>query len=585
MSGLLPAGRPQTRPDGGTTVEVDLPGYHDLTRIGSGGQAVVYRAVQVRLDRPVALKILNGGADDAIRRQFRREGQAMVALGQHPHIVQVFDVDETDDGRPYLVMEYCEGGSAEDRLAASGSFSIDDTLTVGIAVADALAAAHAKGLLHRDVKPSNVLLSEFGPRLGDFGIARPAEMERTTMFSAMTAWHAAPEVLFDGAPTKSSDLWSLGSTLYTLLAGCPPFVATTAEGPLAFIDRLRNDEPPALARDDVPASLQALLLWCMKKTADERIETATDVRDHLTAIQRDLEGRAPERFKSQTPSATRTPPRQPSFPQVPIASPRDVGVTNPLGADGGVGLGGGTPDSAEGDSDRTVVRKRDPQPSTRRATGQKSKDTARPVGVAAEGPAPDGAVVSSSAGGRTLGPSHDPPTMKPEPSTRTRATPSDSRSRRRARIIAVVCLALLIAIVSGGALFRSMTSPANSAAQPAVSAAAPAESVTVGSILDGGKITDSQPAQRASLGVTLVSSSGGDGAYVAYVAEVVSGSGADKAGLQAGDLIVGIDGKSITSPDEIGAALDKHHPGGTVTLEVVRNGKTGQVEATLGTTG
>jgi len=267
----------------------EVSGYRDLTWIGSGGQAAVYRAVQIRLDRPVALKVLNKGSDEAIRRQFRREGQAMVALGQHPHIVQVFDVDETDNGRPYLVMEYCERGSVDAELAATGALAVDESLAIGIAVADALSAAHAKGLLHRDVKPANILLSEFGPRLGDFGLARPAEMERTTMISALTAWHAAPEVLFEGVPTKSSDLWSLGSTLYTLLAGQPPFATNTAEGPLAFSDRVRHDDPAPLARTDVPVSLLAFLQWCMQKDPADRVGSAEDLRDGLIAIQRHRE--------------------------------------------------------------------------------------------------------------------------------------------------------------------------------------------------------------------------------------------------------------------------------------------------------
>lgn len=262
-----------------------VPGYVDLTEIGRGASGRVYRARQERLGREVALKILDAGLDDRdTRRRFDRELEITVRLGSHPHIVQVLDAGQTVDGRPYLAMELFERGSAGDWLARNGVFATGDAVRAGTAIADALTAAHGAGVLHRDVKPENILLSAYGPALTDFGIARPADqLDRTSSFSQFTPWHAAPEVLLDRAPTEVADVYSLASTLFHLLDGRPPFAGPPGETLLAFQRRVLTEEHRTLPAG-VDPELAAILTDGLHRDPDQRIRTAAELRDRLRGL-------------------------------------------------------------------------------------------------------------------------------------------------------------------------------------------------------------------------------------------------------------------------------------------------------------
>ncbi len=259
-----------------------VPGFDDLDEIGRGASGRVYRARQRRLNREVALKLLDAAPDDRdARRRFERELEITVRLGSHPHIVQVLDAGQSTDGRPYLAMELFERGSAGDWLARYGPFSAADAVRAGAAIADALAAAHRAGVLHRDVKPENILLSEYGPALSDFGIARPADqLDRTSSFSQFTPWHAAPEVLLDHPPTEAADVYSLASTLFTLLDGRPPFAGPPGETLLAVQRRVLS-EPPRSLPADVDPELADVLQRALHRQPDQRTATAAELRDQL----------------------------------------------------------------------------------------------------------------------------------------------------------------------------------------------------------------------------------------------------------------------------------------------------------------
>src|SRR5246127_3916559 len=204
-----------------TVPELALAGFADATLIGKGGFGAVYRCVETSLDRTVAIKILNPNHDEDDLTRFLREQHAMGRLSGHPNIVGILHVDVTDRGEPYIVMPYHARGSIFDRLRDSGPLSIRDCLRLGVKIAGALETAHLAGILHRDVKPANILISGYAePQLADFGIARVIDAFETSsgVITASPAY-AAPEVLTGHPPTVASDVYSLAATMFCALTG------------------------------------------------------------------------------------------------------------------------------------------------------------------------------------------------------------------------------------------------------------------------------------------------------------------------------------------------------------------------------
>ncbi|MEV6237171.1 serine/threonine-protein kinase [Lentzea sp. NPDC051838] len=275
-------------PTGGaaTAPEIALPGYSGFRVIAQGGEGTIYRARQDGLGRDVAVKVLQV-TDPATVARFRRELAITVELGrQHPHIVTVLDTGTLPDGRPCIVMEYYERGSLHDRLRAMGPLPVPDVVSAGIAVADALAFAHGQSILHRDVKPQNVLVLPTSYVLADFGIARGADAGHSASLQMVSYRHAAPQMLEGGTPSFADDIWSLGSTLFTLLEGKPPFASDNPDEDtlLSYVGRVSRAEPRALTRFDVPASLGAVINRCLRKDRAERFSSALELRDTLMAV-------------------------------------------------------------------------------------------------------------------------------------------------------------------------------------------------------------------------------------------------------------------------------------------------------------
>ena len=232
--------------------EVIAERYRVRTRVGQGAMGVVWRAEDERLQREVALKqvSLPAGADDEARDQAHRRvfrEARMIARLHHPHAIAVYDVVE-HDGQPWLVMEYLPSRSLAEALVADGPLDPERVAHIGRQVADALAAAHEAGMVHRDIKPGNVLLGDDGlAKVTDFGIARAVDDVTITSTGMMagTPAYLAPEVARGGTADFRSDVYSLGSTLYTALEGVPPF--GTGDNPLAVLHRVASGEyaPPA----------------------------------------------------------------------------------------------------------------------------------------------------------------------------------------------------------------------------------------------------------------------------------------------------------------------------------------------------
>lgn len=262
-------------------------GCTDVVPIGSGGTSIVYRAYQPAFDRLIALKVLVAPlADERSRRRFAREVALAGRLTGHPNVVTVFASGFLEDGRGYVEMEYCPGGSLMDRVAGQGPLPVRDVCSVGVKLAGVLELARQGGIVHRDVKPANVLVTRFGePALSDFGIATVAgEITGTTR--SLTPVHSAPEVLESREVGPLADQWSLASTLYTLLAGRPPFGGAEGEGMLAGMLRILSDPVPAIPRADVPDGLRAALERAMTKDPEGRWPTPAAFGEALQAVER-----------------------------------------------------------------------------------------------------------------------------------------------------------------------------------------------------------------------------------------------------------------------------------------------------------
>ncbi|MFL6072332.1 MAG: serine/threonine-protein kinase [Mycobacteriales bacterium] len=263
-----------------------LVGYADFTVVAEGGDSTVYRARQVGLDRDVAIKVVRLD-DPGSEAWFRRELEITTALGrQHPHIVTVLDTGTTTGGLPCLVMEFYDRGSLHDWLRANGPLPVAEVVAAGTVVADALAFAHAQGVLHRDVKPQNILVLPTSYVLADFGIARRIDAGHTGSVDRFSYRHAAPQVLDGEPPSVADDVYSLGSTLYTLLDGRPPFAPGEgdSDSALAYLSRVRTQPARPLRRADVPPELVAVIDRCLAKRREDRYPDAGQLRAALAAV-------------------------------------------------------------------------------------------------------------------------------------------------------------------------------------------------------------------------------------------------------------------------------------------------------------
>jgi eukaryotic-like serine/threonine-protein kinase len=245
-------------------------GRYRLERpLGYGGMATVYLARDSELGRPVAVKLLaeNAAGDDGLRERFVREARLAARLS-HPNVVSVFDAGE-DGGRPYIVMEHVEGETLSDLLARRGPLPAEDARTLALQAARGLAHAHAAGLVHRDVKPQNLLLREDGTlKIADFGIARAAEGTALTQAGTVlgTAAYVAPEQALGEEVTPASDVYSLGAVLYELLTGRPPLEIESLED----LAKRRTIPPVRELAPDVPGDLEGVVMRCLARNPEYR---------------------------------------------------------------------------------------------------------------------------------------------------------------------------------------------------------------------------------------------------------------------------------------------------------------------------
>ncbi|MFF3568043.1 serine/threonine-protein kinase [Nocardia jiangxiensis] len=269
--------------------ELAAIGLSDAEEIGRGGFGVVFRCVQETLSRTVAVKVLSSEIDAESRERFLREERAMGRLSGHPNIVDVLQVDVTASGLPCLVMPYAVHGSLEQLVRDSGPLSWADTLRVGVKLAGAIESAHRVGVLHRDVKPANVLLSRYGePQLTDFGIARiPGGFRTSTAMITGSPAFTAPEVLKGEEATVLSDVYGLGATLFALLTGHAAYERQSGEKIVAQFLRITTQPVPDLRAQDIPADVAAAIEQAMSTDPAERPVSALAFGELLRAAQHD----------------------------------------------------------------------------------------------------------------------------------------------------------------------------------------------------------------------------------------------------------------------------------------------------------
>ena len=236
-------------------------GFTDAVEVGRGGGGVVYRCHQKSLGRSVAIKVLASDLDEDDRERFLREGYAMGALSGHPNIANILQVGMTENNRPFIVMPYYTMGSLAERVRREGRIAWPDALRIGVKLCGALETAHRTGTLHRDIKPANVLVNDYGePQLSDFGTARIAGGYKTvTGFFTGTLSYTAPEVLAGNSPTAAADVYSLGATIYALIAGSPPHERKADEDLIAHYLRITSTPVPDLRSRGIPADVCAAI--------------------------------------------------------------------------------------------------------------------------------------------------------------------------------------------------------------------------------------------------------------------------------------------------------------------------------------
>src|SRR5215212_855150 len=288
--------------------------YQLNARVGVGGMATVYDGQDLRLQRRVAVKIPLPvyAADPSFIKRFENEAHAAAAL-THPNLVGVYDVGEAE-GAPFIVMEFVDGGTLKDLLRQAAPLPPAGLIQIGTQVADALDTAHRHGVVHRDVKPQNILLTPDGRvKLTDFGIALALGAESATRTGTLlgSVQYVAPELVRGESATPLSDVYALGVVLYEIATGQLPFSGDT---PMAIAMQHLDADPrrPTAWNPDLPPALEAIILRAMAKLPAARFASAADVGAALRAVERGDDA-ALQAMLAATPAVgAETAPRAPS---------------------------------------------------------------------------------------------------------------------------------------------------------------------------------------------------------------------------------------------------------------------------------
>lgn len=312
--------------------------------IGEGGMATVYRAVDTRLGRTVAIKVLQPhfGRDEPFLRRFQQEAEFAASLGAHPNIVDIYDIGQDGDLH-YIVMELVEGRSLKELIRERAPFSVNEAFAIGQQVASALDFAHKRGLVHRDVKPQNILVTPEGvAKVTDFGIARSisaSQLTRTGMVIG-TVHYFSPEQAQGKPAGPASDIYSLGIILYEMLTGHLPFDAENAIG--VAMQHLHSEPPsPWEYNPEIPALTVATIMRALEKDPERRYRDAGELASALgspepadtgaTTMFNPIATTPPRQQTAVYQTVEPAPPRRKYVVEEPVARP-DAAVARPLPA-------------------------------------------------------------------------------------------------------------------------------------------------------------------------------------------------------------------------------------------------------------
>ena len=264
--------------------------YEIVEKVGTGGMADVYRAKDHRLGRYVALKVLKNeySEDTKFVSKFRQEAQAVAAI-THPNIVSVYDVGE-EEGMHYIVMEYVDGITLKRYIDQKGKLTVKEAVGIALQIAGGLDAAHSNNIIHRDIKPQNILISRDGTaKVSDFGIAKAASSNTITANAMGSVHYISPEQARGGFSDEKSDIYSLGVSMYEMLSGTLPFTGESAVA--VALAHIQEDATPLAAIDaTIPRGLSNIVAKCMQKKTDLRYPTVADLIADLKMFLQDPAG-------------------------------------------------------------------------------------------------------------------------------------------------------------------------------------------------------------------------------------------------------------------------------------------------------
>lgn len=498
----------------------ELAGFTYLDLLGSGGFADVFLYEQLLPRRRVAVKVLlPERMTSGSVAEFTAEANVMAMLSTHPAIVTIHQASVADDGRPYLVMEYCPKPNLQVRYRRE-PFSVAETLRVGVQVASAVETAHRAGVLHRDIKPANILVTEYNrPALTDFGIASTTAAVESEAEGMSIPW--SPPESFADVPTSDarSDVYAIAATLYTLLAGHSPFELPGQRNTgVDLIDRIERLAVPPLGRPDVPLSLQRALERAMAKSPGERQESALALARALQKVQIELSlSVTPIDILDDSPSPDDADDEGEDFTRVrgvvsidPETAPA-AGATRPA-------RGAESVDDTTAAGVADTMRRDDVAETLLRPPARPS-GTQRPVYAAPAVAAPAPAQVSAPAPAQTSAPASAQPPAGVAEYVAPREAPAESTPRPRRKALPWVLTGVGVLVVAAAIGVASIVGGA--APQPTASAEVTAEPLDpVGGTVSPAADVVGTPTADGAVAFTWVNPDPQDGDY--YLWNVVT---------------------------------------------------------------